>query len=128
MIHQAKANSTIRITVSSAVTIYNDRKREIFFMHSRIKPTKKEVRMKRETKGNEWKKMRRKRERATNNFYYSKNESLNEVVGSLEFISLLKNFIELKHFIKVRKSISIFIVLDNVDQSNFSINLPFCSK
>ena len=69
--------------------------------------------MKRETKGNEWKKMRKKRERTTNNFYYSKNESLNEVVGSLEFISLLKNF-KLKHFIKVRKSISIFIVLDNV--------------
>ena len=30
MIHQAKANSTIRITVSSAVTMYNNRKREIF--------------------------------------------------------------------------------------------------
>ena len=30
MIHQAKANSTIRITVSSAVTMYNNRKRESF--------------------------------------------------------------------------------------------------
>ena len=48
MIHQAKANSTIRITVSSAVTMYNNRKRESFFQHNRIKPTKKEVRMKKE--------------------------------------------------------------------------------
>ena len=54
MIHQAKANSTIRITVSSAVTIYNDRKRE-FFQTQQNQTGKKEVRMKREAKGNECK-------------------------------------------------------------------------
>ena len=40
MIHQAKANSTIRITVSSAATTYNDRKRE-FFQTQQIQTDKK---------------------------------------------------------------------------------------